>query len=326
MTDSTGGQKHEVTAAATDAGVRLDRFLASRLPELSRSRIKALVESGHVGTGGAPLQDPARKVKPGQTFAIIIPELRPATPQAQVIALDIVYEDVDIIVINKSAGLVMHPAPGNEDMTLVNALIAHCGPSLSGIGGEQRPGIVHRIDKDTSGLVVVAKNDMAHRNLGAAFKAHDIERVYKAVVWGLPDPAAGEITGDIGRHPTHRRRMAIVRRGGRTALTRYRVLRAVGRAASLIECRLATGRTHQIRVHMAAIGHPIMGDPTYGGIAAGRLAGLGMQGQEAVKQLGRQALHAGVLGFRHPRTREPMRWEADLPRDINELITILDSI
>ena len=324
MVDMTAGQKHEVTAAASDAGVRLDRVLASRLPELSRSRVKALVEAGHVGSGAATIRDPAYKVRAGQTFAIIVPEPRPATPQAQAIALDIVYEDADLIVINKAAGMVMHPAPGSTDMTLVNALIAHCGDSLSGIGGEQRPGIVHRIDKDTSGLVVVAKNDRSHRALSAAFKAHDIERAYKAVIWGVPEPPAGEITGDIGRHPVHRKKMAVVRRGGRVALTRYRLLKRLGRAASLVECRLATGRTHQIRVHMAAIGHPVVGDPTYGGMMAGRLGVLGIQEQEAIRRLGRQALHAHRLGFRHPDTGKPMRWESELPRDINDLITILE--
>jgi 23S rRNA pseudouridine1911/1915/1917 synthase len=254
----------------------------------------------------------------------MVPEPRPATPQAQAIALDIVFEDADIIVIDKPPGMAMHPSPGSEEGTLVNALIAHCGDSLSGIGGELRPGIVHRIDKDTSGLVVAAKNDMAHRALSAAFKAHDIERTYQAVVWGVPEPPAGEIAGDIGRHPTNRRKMAIVARGGRPALTRYRLLRRVGRAASLVECRLATGRTHQIRVHMAAIGHPLVGDGTYGGKAATRLAAAGIPKEDSPAGLRRQALHACVLGFRHPRSQEPLRWQSDLPKDIKELISSLE--
>jgi len=326
---------HEVTAETADAGVRLDRLLADRVAELSRSRVKALVEAGQVSLGGVPVRDPAQRVKPGQIFAIIIPEAAPAIPRAQAIALAIVYEDDDLIVIDKPAGMTVHPAPGHEDGTLVNALIAHCGASLSGIGGVVRPGIVHRLDKDTSGLMVAAKTDAAHRALSADLAARRIERLYQAVVWGTPKPAAGEIAGDIGRHPKDRQRMAVVR-GGKPALTRYRLLRRLGRSASLVECRLATGRTHQIRghmdanlvgaaggeaafhqirVHMAAIGHPIVGDPTYTRETAARAA---------VGAFGRQALHAYALAFDHPRTRQPLRWEIGLPNDIKELVTILE--
>jgi 23S rRNA pseudouridine1911/1915/1917 synthase len=320
----TVSREHEVTAAPADAGTRLDRLLAQRLPDLSRSRVKALVEAGNVRASGATISDPSYRVKPGQTFAIIVPEAHPATPQGQAIALDIVYEDQDLIVVNKPAGMVMHPSPGNPDRTLVNALIAHCGGSLSGVGGELRPGIVHRIDKDTSGLVVAAKNDRTHRALSAAFAAHDIERAYQAVVWGTPTPAAGEISGSIGRHPTHRKKMAVVSRGGKAALTRYRVLRRLGSAASLVECRLATGRTHQIRVHMAAIGHPVLGDPVYGRMTEARSAVFAGRNREAGPGFRRQALHAYLLGFRHPRSLTPMRWEVDLPNDMKALIDFLE--
>ncbi len=317
-------QRHEVAAGPDDSGTRLDRLLARHLPDLSRSRVKALVEAGNVSAGGTTVTDPSYRVKPGQTFAIIVPEARPAKPQGQAIALDIVYEDDDLIVIDKPAGIVMHPSPGNPDRTMVNALIAHCGDSLSGIGGELRPGIVHRIDKDTSGLIVAAKNDFTHRALSAAFAAHAVERAYQAIVWGTPSPPAGEISGNIGRHPIHRKKMAVVARGGKAALTRYRVLRPLGPAASLVECRLATGRTHQIRVHMAAIGHPLLGDPTYGRMTAARSAVLNRRNQEAVEGFGRQGLHAYLLGFRHPRSLEPMRWEADLANDMKVLIDFLE--
>src|SRR5215468_551079 len=275
MTSEDKTQRHSMTATTAEAGMRLDRLLATHATTLSRSRVKALVESGHVTAEGATISDPSYRVKPGQVFTIVVPAASPAKPQPQAIPLDVLYEDADLIVVNKPAGMVIHPAPGNPDRTLVNALIAHCGASLSGIGGEARPGIVHRLDKDTSGLMVAAKNDAAHRALSEAFAAHRIERAYKAVVWGVPNPTTGQIGGSIGRHPTNRKRMAIVAQGGKTALTRYRVLRRVGAVASLVECRLATGRTHQIRVHMAAIGHPVMGDATYGGMSAARMPLLG---------------------------------------------------
>ena len=324
MTDSETVRRYEVTAAAAEDGTRLDRLLAQHLPQLSRSRVKALVVAGQVTADGATISDPSHRVKPGQNFAIAVPDARPAKPKGQVIALDVVYEDADLIVVNKPAGMVIHPAPGNPDMTLVNALIAHCGASLSGIGGELRPGIVHRLDKDTSGLIVAAKNDLAHRALSAAFAAHDIERAYLAVVWGMPVPPAGEIGGNIGRHPTDRKKMAIVARGGKAALTRYRVLRPLGLAASLVECRLATGRTHQIRVHMAAIGHPVVGDPTYGRMTAARTGVLSAGTREAVQDFHRQALHAYLLGFRHPGSHAPVRWEAELPSDMRALIQVLE--
>jgi len=324
MEAGRGDKRYEVAAGPDDAGARLDRLLAAGLPGLSRSRVKVLLEAGRVTAGGATISDPAYRVKPGQTFAIIVPEPVEALPVGQPIALDIVYEDADLIVIDKPAGMVVHPAPGNPDATLVNALIAHCGASLSGIGGVRRPGIVHRLDKDTSGLMVAAKNDPTHRALAEAFAARRVERAYLAVVWGMPAPRAGEIAGNIGRHPTNRKKMAVVARGGKAALTRYRVRRPLGLSASLVECRLATGRTHQIRVHLAAIGHPVVGDPLYGRATPERLAALAPPARAAAAGFKRQALHAFLLGFEHPRTAETVRWESKLPRDIIALIDCLE--
>jgi 23S rRNA pseudouridine1911/1915/1917 synthase len=316
-------QPPPITAGAEDAGERLDRFLARRLAGLSRSRLKQLIEAGHVSVGGATLSDPSRRVKPGQVFEVTLPAATTAKPAGQPMDLSIVYEDEDLIVVDKPAGMVVHPAPGNPDHTLVNALIAHCGESLSGIGGERRPGIVHRLDKDTSGLIVAAKNDATHRALAADFAARRIERTYQAVVWGRPVPREGEIEGAIGRHPIDRKRMAVVQRGGKQALTRYRVIRSLGVAASLVECRLATGRTHQIRVHMAAIGHPLLGDPVYGRQTADRLARLGPPGRKALAGFHRQALHAASLGFSHPRTGLRLSFESPLPNDLELLIKSL---
>jgi len=324
MVASATARRYEITAAPADDGTRLDRLLARRLPHLSRSRAKTLVIAGQVSADGATISDPSHRVKPGQEFTVIVPEARVAKPQGQSIALDVVYEDSDLIVVNKPAGMVVHPGPGNPDKTLVNALIAHCGGSLSGIGGELRPGIVHRLDKDTSGLIVAAKNDRAHRALSTAFAAHHIERAYLAVVWGTPAPARGEIGGNIGRHPTDRKKMAIVASGGKAALTRYRILRPLGTAASLIECRLATGRTHQIRVHMAAIGHPVVGDPTYGRMSAARLGVLSDGTKRLLQDFHRQALHAYLLGFEHPTTQAPVKWEAEIPCDMNALVRVLE--
>jgi 23S rRNA pseudouridine1911/1915/1917 synthase len=314
----------EIAIADTQSGERLDRALAVARPELSRSRIKALIEQGHLSQarpqgGGATIKDPSQRVKPGQIFTLEIPAATPAQPQGQAIALTIVYEDDDLIVIDKPAGMVVHPAPGNPDNTLVNALIAHCGDSLSGIGGERRPGIVHRIDKGTSGLIVAAKNDAAHQALSAAFAAHTIERAYLCLVWGVPSPTAGEITGNIGRHPVDRKRMAVVSRGGKPAVTRYRVLKPFGLGASLVECRLLTGRTHQIRVHMAKLGHPLIGDPAYGRPTPARRGRLAPEARKAAEAFPRQALHATLLGFDHPRTGEHLTWTSESPADFRRL-------
>jgi 23S rRNA pseudouridine1911/1915/1917 synthase len=324
MTAEPSAAGIDVTIAASEAGERLDRVLAARLGQLSRSRLKSLIEQGRVRLAGATIEEPSYRVKPGQIFAIIVPEPVAALPAAQRLPLDILYEDSDLIVLAKPPGMAVHPGPGTPDRTLVNALIAHCGESLSGIGGVRRPGIVHRLDKDTSGLLVAAKTDLAHQGLAADFARHDIERAYLAVVWGIPAPRSGEIEGAIGRHPTNRKKMAIVSRGGKAALTRYKVVRPLGLGASLVECRLATGRTHQIRVHLTALGHPVIGDPVYGKATPARLALLTPAQQLAARSLHRQALHAYRLGFRHPRSGEPMRWESDLPADIQSLIVSLE--
>jgi 23S rRNA pseudouridine1911/1915/1917 synthase len=320
------GTSVAVDATDADAGQRLDRILAAGAAGLSRSRVKALIEDGRVRCGARTIVDPSYRVKPGERFEISIPEAIAAKPEAQVIPLDVVYEDEHLIVIDKPAGLVVHPAPGNPDRTLVNALIAHCGASLSGIGGVRRPGIVHRLDKDTSGLLVAAKTDDAHRGLTEAFAVHDIDRVYRALVWGIPHPKAGIIEGAIGRHPVERKRMTVRRSGGKPALTRYRVIRAFGTVASLVECRLETGRTHQIRVHLASIGHPVIGDPVYGKASKTRRQKLSPKTQETVADFGRQALHAARLGFRHPITGKSMTWDAPDPLDFANLVTILESV
>ena len=315
---------YTVPVSADKVGQRLDRLLADAVPDLSRSRLKALIEDGRVRAEAnlTTVGDPARRVRAGEVYVIDVPAPTPARPRAQPIPLDIRYEDGHVIVVNKPAGLVVHPATGNPDGTLVNALLAHCAGSLSGIGGITRPGIVHRLDKDTSGLIVAAKTDVAHRHLTAAFAEHRIERGYQAVVWGVPRPAEGEITGTIGRSPANRKKMAVVTRGGKPALTRYRVLRTFGTVASLVECRLATGRTHQIRVHMAARGHAVVGDPVYGG-SAGRVPARDMPLRRGVAALGRQALHAYLIGFYHPEGGHFLRFLSDLPNDIKILIDFL---
>jgi 23S rRNA pseudouridine1911/1915/1917 synthase len=333
-TDDADGATHLVTVTTDAAGGRLDRVLADLLPALSRSRLKTLIETGRVtlagadgdgdSNGGTTIDEPSYRVKPGQAFAVSVPPAEPARPEPQDIALDLVFEDGDLLVIDKPAGLVVHPAPGNRQGTLVNALLAHCGDSLSGIGGVRRPGIVHRLDKDTSGLIVVAKNDATHRDLSAQFKARTIRRVYQALVWGRPRPARGEIEGNIGRSPRNRTKMALVSSGGKSALTRYQVLKPAGAAASLVECRLATGRTHQIRVHMAHRGHPVIGDPSYGGgLTAARRALIDDAAADAVKTLGRQALHAAVLGFRHPGNGRDMVFERGFPAELDALFRLL---
>jgi 23S rRNA pseudouridine1911/1915/1917 synthase len=320
-----GGALFDVTAS--ESGLRLDRALAAALPQFSRSRLKALIEAGQLAAAGGTITEPSYRVKQGERFRLTVPAAAPAAPVAEAIALDILYEDSSLLVLNKPAGLVVHPAPGNATGTLVNALLAHCGDSLAGIGGVRRPGIVHRLDKDTSGVMVVAKTESAMAALAEQFAARTTERAYNAVVWGAPAPRAGEIEGNIGRSPHNRKKMAVVARGGKPALTRYRTLRAAGTAASLVECRLATGRTHQIRVHMAHIGHAIIGDPVYGGGPGGaRRKALGEAGQAAVRAIGRQALHACTLGFRHPDSDELLQFATELPQDMNDLIASLEKI
>ncbi|MBC7951483.1 MAG: RluA family pseudouridine synthase [Rhodospirillaceae bacterium] len=310
-----------------ESGTRLDKWLSARLPEFSRTRIKALIEQGQVVSAGATIADASVKVKAGQAFTVVVPPDLPAEPEAQEIALVVVYEDDELIVIDKPAGMVVHPAPGSPDQTLVNALLAHCGESLSGIGGVRRPGIVHRIDKDTSGLLVVAKTDRAHHSLCEQFAAHTLERAYQAVVWGVPTPPRGEIRGLIGRSPQDRKKMAVVSHGGKHAHTNYRLIRPfAGGTVSLVECRLSTGRTHQIRVHMTSIGHPLVGDQTYGRSRAARLKHIPDPGRQILAEFPRQALHAYLLGFTHPGTGEAIRFESTIPNDISTLLKFLEPL
>jgi len=322
--------RESITIDAGADGQRLDRALQQRLPELSRSRLKQLILSGQVAqatpSDANVIRDPARKVKHDQTFVVIVPDPDDATPQAQAIPLDIRFEDAHLIVIDKPAGLVVHPAPGNPDGTLVNALLAHCGESLVGIGGVRRPGIVHRLDKDTSGLIVVAKTDLAHRALSRDFAARRIARAYAAIVRGVPLPSEGEIAGNIGRSMTNRKKMAVVGAArGKPAVTRYKVERVFADQAALIECRLLTGRTHQIRVHLAERGHPLIGDPVYGGRAGLAGAPSGTVGA-AVAYFPRQALHARHLGFSHPASGEYLAFDSDLPPDMTSLICTLERL
>ena len=315
-----------IRAAETDAGQRLDRVLAQHLPLLSRTRLKRLIETGQVTHEGAVLRDPSLRVRHDQNFVVILPQIEDAAPLAQPIALDVRFEDAHLIVIDKPAGMVVHPAPGNPDGTLVNALLAHCGASLSGIGGVRRPGIVHRLDKDTSGLMVVAKTETAHHALSRDFAARRIDRAYTAFVWGVPSVLAGEIVGNIGRSGVNRKKMAVVaNEKGKPAITRYRVERAFNVDAAQLECRLATGRTHQIRVHLAHLGHPLIGDPVYGTRAGRSVARTGPSGAH-IAAFPRQALHARLLGFTHPVENRPMRFESPLPSDLRELVRSLEQL
>ena len=332
--------------AEPEAGERLDRVLARSVAELSRSRLKALIEAGAVTVDGHTIRDPNHRVNSGATIAVDVPPPEPAKPAAEAIPLRVIYEDDDIIVIDKPRNLVVHPATGNWTGTLVNALIAHCGDSLSGIGGERRPGIVHRLDKDTTGVMVVAKNDRAHQALAAQFADHGktdetFERSYLALVWGAPDRPHGTVDKPIDRHPKARERMA-VRQGGREAVTHWQVLeryagkpgpRRIGSAgkpekpqppvAGLLACRLETGRTHQIRVHLASIGHPVMGDQVYGGGFRTKTALLPPEAQAALDALGRQALHAHILTVKHPSTGEILTFRSELPPELARLRTAL---
>ena len=314
------GTRHE--------GVRLDRFLAESLPELSRTRVQILLKEGRVSLGEATIVDAKYRVKPGDCFALDVPPPAPAEPVAEAIPLDILYEDDQLIVIDKPAGLVVHPGAGHAKGTLVNALIAHCGESLSGIGGVARPGIVHRLDKDTSGLLVVAKTDLAHRGLADQFADHGrrgaMERGYLALVWGAPSRPQGTVDAPIGRHPTSRTKMAVLRNKGREAVTHWRVLEAFGRKdapiASLIECTLETGRTHQVRVHMASIGHPLVGDPLYGPGFRSKLRTLPEPLRSKLAALDRQALHAAHLAFIHPVGGTLLKFNSPLPGDLAEIV------
>ncbi|MDP3745683.1 MAG: RluA family pseudouridine synthase [Phenylobacterium sp.] len=314
-----------VTLTADEAGGRLDKTLAEALPDLSRARIQALLAQGQISRDGTTLSDASSKAQAGD-YRLLIPAPLPADPQPEAIPLTVLFEDAYLIVVDKPAGMAAHPAPGNETGTLVNALLAHCGASLSGIGGVARPGIVHRIDKETSGILVAAKTDAAHQGLSALFAAHDIARAYVALTRGAPMPPRDTIVTRLGRSSSDRKKMAVLKTGGREAITHYAVERAFGPAgkplAARVSCRLETGRTHQIRVHMASKGAPCLGDPTYGsGPPAAPV-------REAMAQAGlkRQALHAAVLGFVHPVTGETLKFESALPPDMAALEALLSAL
>ncbi len=313
------------TASPADAGTRLDAYLAGAIGTLSRSRVKALILEGCVTRNGATTRDASEQVQPGAQYRLTPPAATAATPQGERISLDILFEDPYLIVLNKPAGLVVHPAPGNPDGTLVNALIAHCGASLTGIGGERRPGIVHRLDKDTSGVMVAAKTELAHARLSAAFAARDLERAYKAICWGVPNPTSGRIAGDIGRDPRERKRMAVVTRNGKHAVTNYQTNVNYGNEAALLTCRLETGRTHQIRVHLAHIGHPLIGDPVYLRRRPAAAKALPAPVRDLALDFPRQALHAEILGFSHPITGAALHFSTPPPADFSALAAALQS-
>jgi 23S rRNA pseudouridine1911/1915/1917 synthase len=303
----------EIVLPEAAAGQRLDRALADAAPELSRVRIQAMLADGRVTRDGLPVSDASAKANAGQRFVIDIPPPVDAVPRPQDIPLNIVFEDDQMLVIDKPAGLVVHPGAGNHDGTLVNALLFHCGDRLSGIGGVRRPGIVHRLDKDTSGLMVVAKTDLAHSSLSAQLQSRTLKRIYTAVVWGKPMPLTGRIEGNIGRSPNDRKRMALVPHGGRPAVTHYATIKSF-KTAALVACRLETGRTHQIRVHMTHLGNPLVGDPVYG------LKRLPKDAPAVAKSLPRQALHATQVTFLHPLTKAEMCYSSTVPSDMAELI------
>jgi 23S rRNA pseudouridine1911/1915/1917 synthase len=319
-----------LTATAAEAA-RLDRALADVFPDISRSRFQALIAEGRVTVEGATVTEARHKVKPGDRLVVTVPEPVAAEPEGEAIPLHIVYEDEDLIVIDKPAGLVVHPGAGNETGTLVNALIAHCGDSLSGIGGVRRPGIVHRLDKGTSGLLVVAKTDAAHQGLSQQFAAHGLDgrlkRSYLAVVWGVPERRQGTVRAAIDRSSANRQKMAVSRSAqARDAVTHYEVVKSFGQPpiASLVRCTLETGRTHQIRVHMAHIGHPLLGDLTYGAGFKASERNLSEVARNALKQLNRQALHATSLGFEQPRTGKLLYFDSPAPDDLASLLAALE--
>ncbi len=346
--EAPGAGPVEITIEADAPAERLDAALARRIPSLSRSRLKSLIGEGRVTLGGATVTDASRKINAGAVVVVDLPAPKAAAPEPEDIPLDIVHEDDEVVVLVKPAGLVVHPGAGNATGTLVNALLHHCAGSLSGIGGVERPGIVHRLDKDTSGLMVVAKTDRAHKSLAAQFADHGrtgpLERAYHAVIWGVPKYTEGTITTQIGRDPRNRQAMAAVKTGGREAITHFKVLEVFGSprpgakvreaeagpVASLVECVLETGRTHQIRVHMAEIGHPLLGDDLYGSgfrTKIEKLERIAPDAAEALKALGRQALHAHLIAFAHPANkRKVMRFDEDWPEDMDRLIEALRAL
>jgi len=327
-------QPIHIPVTPADSGARLDRLLTERIGDLSRAQVQALIRSSNVtDVTGTTIRDGARRVKPGEAFLVQVPEPAPAAPAPEPIALDVAYEDQALIVVDKPPHLVVHPAAGHPSGTLVNALIAHCGASLSGIGGVKRPGIVHRLDKGTSGLLVVAKTDAAHKGLSAQFAAHGadgrLQRTYLALVWGKPLRPRGTIEARLTRSPANRTKIAVAKgQTGRHAVTHYEVLKSFAPdspgAMSLVRLHLETGRTHQIRVHLAHIGHPVVGDPVYGSGFKAKAQTLPEEAQAALRALGRQALHAAELGFRHPITATPLRFTSPLPGDMAGLVAAMD--
>ena len=324
--DASDGAAHDISVELTEAtaGERLDKALSHAVPELSRGRVQALIADGAVRFGETPVTDISSKARPG-LYSILVPALASAIPQPQDLGLVVLFEDADLIVLDKPAGMAAHPAPGTPDGTLVNALLYHCAGGLSGIGGVMRPGIVHRLDKDTSGVMVAAKSDAAHQGLSALFAAHDIERAYTAFVRSALEPSRGTITSRLGRSQHDRKKMAVLRTGGREAITHYRTQATFGPQAKPLAakmlCRLETGRTHQIRVHLASKGVPVLGDPIYGSGSPTTAV------REAMADAGlkRQALHAAVLGFVHPITGQQLRFETPLPDDMSQLETNLSA-
>lgn len=312
MNKARGEDIHAFAVQPEHHGIRLDRLLSDFVPSLSRTRIKALILEGRLTLAGRTVTEPSHRVNSGDALVLTVPPPVDDRPRPQARALDIVFEDEHLIVIDKPAGLVVHPAPGNPDNTLVNALLAHCGDSLSGIGGVRRPGIVHRLDKDTSGLLVVAKDDAAHAGLSALFAEHNIVRRYEAFVRGVPRPSHGTIEGNIGRSHRNRKKMMVLKQGGRHAVTHFETADSFAGLAAHVRCRLETGRTHQIRVHLASIGHPVLGDSAYGRTPGKQLAAV-------IGTMERQALHAAELGFVHPLTGETLHFTSSLPDDIEAL-------
>jgi len=335
--DTTGEYRRRALAPADAAGERVDAWLAKAWPDLSRARVQGLIGQGKLSADGERVSHASAKTKPGAHYELIMPPPEPAKPEPENIPLEIVYEDAHLVVINKSAGMAVHPAPGSMRGTIVNALLAHCAASLSGIGGVARPGIVHRIDKDTTGLIVVAKDDATHNGLAKQFAKHTIERVYYAVTRGAPRERSGTLETELTRSRENRMKFVVVRdegqNVGKRAITHYWTVEAFGQAtgesvgrpaAALMECRLETGRTHQIRVHMAHLGAPLIGDPLYGKGRAFKAEGPhAAEAAEAVAAFPRQALHAAVLGFKHPISGDELRFEAPLPADMTALIEIL---
>lgn len=307
-------------------GLRIDKFLALSFPEMSRSQIQRLIKSGNVSCDDDIIVDNSFKVRLDDSYQVFVPEAVDADPEPENLPIEIVYEDEDLIVVNKPAGMTVHPAPGSPNGTLVNALLYYCRDRLSGIGGVKRPGIVHRIDKDTSGLLVVAKNDMAHRHLSEQFFEHTIERTYFALVYGLPNTLNGRVEANLGRSPYDRKKMAVLQNGGKRAVTNYKTIENFKNFAALVQCNLETGRTHQIRVHMASLGCNLIGDQLYVKSKKTNIKGVDESIKRYVNSFPRQALHATTLGFKHPRSNEFVSFSSEFPEDFLQLLTSLKNL